>query len=921
MKKKFIIGGVVFLLMICFAALSFSACGKDTSGDDPENENGITAERVDSIDKTLYAFNGHYYCIYNELLDWKAAALACEQVGGHLVTITSEAENEFLKALIMVDYSLENESIHIGALKKDGEWAWVTGEEFGFSTWSSGEPNGNADFGGIYTNKANPKNDNYIGTWDDRDAAVAFVCEWDKKEDIGKVVYSYTTTIDSVEELKAISNSDHAYALTSDIDLSGESDWQPIEGFSGILNGNGHVIKNLTINSLNEANIGLFGTLQGTVQNLTIENAQVTARGDAGKAGIVAGTNNGTISYVNVTGNVTPEYYAYVGGLVGYNDCGKIVGCVNQATVIGANYVGGIVGSALINTQEAISSCINEGAITGKDYVGGIAGYLTCVTSNATYQITNHTNKNTVTGDNRVGGVFGEVYAFYQRYNYRDYNSYFEMSVLTNSAEVTGSSTGNDVGGLIGRAFRLSKLMLSENTADITGGNCVGGFVGYAPDTNIKANGVKNNNTITGKGKIGGFAGHGGVIENAINNGEIISTGILVEDGNSRAYVGGIAGYCAGLIGCENNIDIKIESNGDYVGGLAGCVVVSASDRVNDNVNHGSVTGYNNVGGIAGYLTCVRSNATYQVSNNENRGAITGNSQIGGIFGYVYAFYQRYDYSDYNSYFSMSVLTNTAEVKGSLTGNDTGGLIGKAARLTLLTTCENTADVTGGICIGGFVGYAPDTNIKATGTVNNSTITGCYKVGGFAGHAGVIEYAVNSGEVFATGIDVDGQTFIGGIAGYCSGLIGCVNNMDISLLIGGKYVGGLAGYIALSKTNALYDNVNHGKIEGTDYVGGIGGYVTCVRSNATYRITDNENKNTVHGNSYVGGIAGYVYGFYERYNYNDYNSYFEIVNNVNEAEIFGVEKVGGICGGYNRLKTDANLIDTNTTLYGEKLGQ
>ena len=31
--------------------------------------------------------------------------------------------------------------------------------------------------------------------------------------------------------------------------------------------------------------------------------------------------------------------------------------------------------------------------------------------------------------------------------------------------------------------------------------------------------------------------------------------------------------------------------------------------------------------------------------------------------------------------------------------------------------------------------------------------------------------------------------------------------------------------------------------------------------------------------------------------------------------------VGGIVGGYARLTTDSNLMDTNTTLYGEKLGQ
>ena len=734
-------------------------------------------------------------------------------------------------------------------------------------------------------------------------------------------------TITTVEELKSLNNFSFGVKLGANIDLSSESNWTPIEGFSGTLCGGVYSISNLTIDSVNGENLGLFGTLQGTVKDLTIENAQIAARGDAGKAGIVAGTNKGTISNVTVSGNIAPEYYSYVGGIVGYNNLGKIADCTNVATVTGADNVGGIAGSVLVNTNDAITACVNEGTITGKNNVGGIAGYLTCVTSNATYQISNNINKNTVAGDNQVGGIFGYVYAFYQQDGYMSsYSSYFSMSVLTNTAEINGSSTGSNVGGLIGKAVRLTLLTTCENTADVTGGTCVGGYVGYAPDTNIKAAGAKNNNTITGKGKIGGFAGQAGIIENAINNGEIVSTGVIIENSNSRAYVGGIAGYCTGLIGCENNIDITIENSGDYVGGLAGYVVVSKSNCVDNNINYGTITGKNNVGGIAGYLTCVTSNATYQISNNINKNTVAGDNQVGGIFGYVYAFYQQDGYmSSYSSYFSMSVLTNTAEINGSSTGSNVGGLIGKAVRLTLLTTCENTADVTGGTCVGGYVGYAPDTNIKAAGAKNNNTITGKGKIGGFAGQAGIIENAINNGEIVSTGVIIENsnsRAYVGGIAGYCTGLIGCENNIDITIENSGDYVGGLAGYVVVSKSNCVDNNINYGTVTGYNYVGGIVGYLTCVRSNATYQISNNTNKNTVQGNEFVGGIVGYVYGFYQQDGYmSSYSSYFEIVNSTNEAEIVGVEKVGGICGGFNRLKTDANLMDTNTTLYGDKLGQ
>ena len=189
-----------------------------------------------------------------------------------------------------------------------------------------------------------------------------------------------------------------------------------------------------------------------------------------------------------------------------------------------------------------LTDLTNKGIIEGKDKVGGIAGYITCNRSNNTYQIKNMLNESAISGKNSVGGIFGEVYAFYEWYNYSDYYSYFDMSVLTNRGVVTGSTTGNDTGGLIGKANNLKTLTACENTADITGGTAVGGFVGNAPNTNIKATGAVNENKITGKGKIGGFAGQAGVIENAINEGEIVSTGVIIEDSNTRCYVGGIAG-------------------------------------------------------------------------------------------------------------------------------------------------------------------------------------------------------------------------------------------------------------------------------------------------------------------------------------------------------------------------------------------
>ena len=725
--------------------------------------------------------------------------------------------------------------------------------------------------------------------------------------------------IGSVQDLINIASSDKVYQLSADIDLSHENNWEPIKGFQGVLDGNGHKISNLAMNNFVE-NLGLFDVLEGKVQNLVIEDVQITARGDAGNAGAVAGTNKGTISNVTVKGVVTPEYYNNVGGIVGYNDGGKILNCVNEATVKGKDNVGGIVGKMSVSENDAIAACLNKGTVTGKNSVGGVMGYLTSVTEQKSnlYVVTNNQNDGKVVGDKQVGGVIGQVFGMDYGNDY--WYGTFEISVLTNTAEVVGSTTGSDVGGVIGKAIRLNVLSSIENKGNVTGGTCVGGVVGYAPDTNIKATGMVNENTITGTAKVGGIAGHAGVIENASNKGTIVATGVLIEGNTSCNYVGGIAGYCTGIIGCENNTDISVSVPGAYVGGIAGYVTIKDNDLVNNNINYGKVNGKVKVGGIAGYMTMPNknSNLVLKISNNENKGAVTGESQVGGIFGEVFGFDYNNDY--WYGYFEIIALSNSGAVTGSATGSDVGGLIGKATRLKVLSAGENTANVSGGDCVGGFVGSAPDAHIKASGFTNNKTISGKYKVGGFAGEAGIIEYAVNRGTIVVTGPNASGEACIGGIAGYCNGVIGCENYADIKIENAGMYIGGIAGYLNVLESNKVNDNVNYGEIKGAQNVGGIAGYMTMPRKNSKLNFVASNNKNNgaVTGTSKVGGIFGAVDGMY----YNDnYIGTFEVVNSVNTAEVTGTEYVGGIVGAYTRMKTDENVMNTNTTTHGNKLGQ
>ncbi len=102
---------------------------------------------------------GHIYSLYDESMTWNEADEFCGSNGGHLVTITSEAEQSTIELLLEGG---SKKQYWIGLLKKDSELNWVTGEDFDYSNWDSGEPNSHSrsdgeseDYIHIY-NTANP---------------------------------------------------------------------------------------------------------------------------------------------------------------------------------------------------------------------------------------------------------------------------------------------------------------------------------------------------------------------------------------------------------------------------------------------------------------------------------------------------------------------------------------------------------------------------------------------------------------------------------------------------------------------------------------------------------------------------------------------------------------------------------------------
>lgn len=111
------------------------------------NETDIT----NPLTQVFNADNGHIYEFVNTVVSWEdafalAASSSLSGVDGYLVTITSEAENEFVHqaAASRISVGYDRGAIWLGAndAQTEGAWYWVGGEEDGSQFWQGAGPNG-----------------------------------------------------------------------------------------------------------------------------------------------------------------------------------------------------------------------------------------------------------------------------------------------------------------------------------------------------------------------------------------------------------------------------------------------------------------------------------------------------------------------------------------------------------------------------------------------------------------------------------------------------------------------------------------------------------------------------------------------------------------------------------------------------------
>lgn len=589
----------------------------------------------------------------------------------------------------------------------------------------------------------------------------------------------------------------YTYLLTKDLDFSG-IDYVPVDTFYDILDGDGHTIKNLTIQAGYDK-AGLFQTLEvhrfsdytvlaGEVKNLKFEN--VTIKGND-YVGAVAGYVGRHISEYSfpvldnievVSGAI--EGRDYVGGLVGaaadnyllLNDCKNLV---NRATITGDQHVGGVFGM-ISQGEDAMS-------------LSGATNYGKVI-SNASYYPLSEDNKYA-----NVGGVIGSVTTD---------KRVLKLSNLHNHGDVV-CDDGYYVGGVVGNVYyrHIASYHPSgdngvqfedcSNTGNIYGRSGVGGIVGQIGENHTGSTSLINRTKFTAT-KFTNCRNHGRVESNdernfAINGGE--------DYKNDGFYVGGILGRdysteveffnCknvvlkeADLVGADFEYDaskVCIIGSG-YVGGISGAYGKTFSTCTNDmDIKLGSTSSTENsfsfAGGICG--------ATYDIMMEVPYNPLTTRTfnkckNEGDIIGFT------------------NELASTTPTYKSM-----GGIAGYAGKVDM-DKAENTGNIYGTQFIGGIFG---ELNLGINSSLDEVKNTGTIYANVGAIGAGAIAGAASG----STGVaDIDKVTIGGsvqakGVARAIAGVFGFWGDLNYIVYLLNIYETAQPFASHLDLTNVTFD--------------------------------------------------------------------------------------------------------------------
>jgi beta-lactam-binding protein with PASTA domain len=688
---------------------------------------------------------------------------------------------------------------------------------------------------------------------------------------------------------------DKCFVLMADIDLAGQTYTKAIiapdmthsyspsydgTAFTGTFDGNGHTIRNLTINSTNSY-IGLFGNVgpTGQIQNLNLETEDLLG---GYYVGGLTGCNSGTITNCAVSGSVSGTYDSEVdetfnvGGLIGYNS-GIVTNCSANAYVRGGGFsynIGGLIGQ---NSSGTVTKCYAVVEIPwAYDNTGGLVGY-----NNSGTIINCYAAGSLPTGGWAPGGFVGNNSGHIDKCYSTCHVPNGGGLVAGNTGTVTNSfwdieTSGQSVsaggtGKTTAEMQTLSTFTLAGWDFSTNDGDLADWYIHEAdyPQLNYLTASVSVPNVIgmsqaeaqsaiTLAGLTLGSIAYalndvvpaGSVISHSPISGQLVfpETPVNLIISLGEHYSGSGTASDPYQIATKWNLLAMAAATADY----DKCFVLTTDIDLQDQIFKTAIIGSTS-------FTGVFDGNDYKIKNVTINGG--GNNCL-GLFGQIG---------------SAGKIKNLGLTTCSIAGTSSaiGGLAG--INQGTIVNCNSNGSITGGSSAGGLIG-------SNSGWVNNcysiASISGSSYVGGLIGR--------NQSELVSNCyaiVNVNGSSYVGGLVGTSSS--GNINNCySTGSVSGSSYVAGLAGEGLSCNINNCYSACSVTGTASSEYVGGLVGSVG--------NITNCYSTGSVSGYRYVGGLTGR-------------NG--KSINCYSTGAVTGSQYVGGLAG-YNYYGTISNCYST-----------
>ncbi len=583
---------------------------------------------------------------------------------------------------------------------------------------------------------------------------------------------AYSTTIHDPLQLQLMAlDTTASYTLAQDIDASALTPFgfipigSPVQPFTGSLQGNGHVVSNLTFSSPFPAT-GLFGDIgaTGRVSGLGVANASITATA-GGDAGVLAGINQGTLTLDYATGTLTGG--GVLGGMVGLNS-GLITNSYAIVAVSGGagSTVGGFVGTNsgdIGNTYAAGKVTAGPGSTLG-GYAGLNTGFLG---SGDTFGATFNSNR-------WFGALSGTSVGIGQDKNSGQTllgnaptpsNQAPGIGTLSNPGALSGIfyfPAGSGTGALpiltseyettITNSHQLMLVTLDPSASYLLGAN----FTWQGPAASGIDSSATGISTSLGPGSPGGFTGifNGeGYTISGLNTPLFLAIGASAEVGNLTlanvnltvsATDGGFTSYH----GEDNELGVLANANAGLIANvaatgaftinyngvqnpkppftgktLAGGLIALNTGTILDATSQINVTvagpiGFDAVGGVAGYN---QGTIAFSAASGAVRNADTPSSSIGGLAGY------------------SNGLVRDSTAAGLVTGGGNccgvGGLIGRNDGIVIGSSASSAViGDSDAVFVGGLIGVNSGTILTSSATGTATILGSNGAVGGLVGN-------------------------------------------------------------------------------------------------------------------------------------------------------------------------------------------